>query len=176
MRRISSLLAGLSLVLAACGGGGDAADLQEELSSLVEITEDVRGLEFFEEPVITIVSAGDLAERVRLQIEEDLDPDEAAVSESLFELLGLLDGSVGLVDAYTELYAEAVGGYYDDDTGEMVIAGDSDLDPLSKTIVVHELIHALTDQHFGFAAKLDELIEEERFEEASAESKHPLSR
>lgn len=168
MRRSLILLVALSLLLASCGDDTDTGGLESELVSLVTAAEDVRGLTFFEEPLIVIVSAEDLAERIRIQIEEELDPEETLITQRLYELLGLLDGSVDLLDAYTDLYAEAVGGYYDDETGEMVISSDDALTPLAKTIVVHELIHALTDQHFGFASKLDDLIDEERYQEASA--------
>lgn len=174
MRRWLLLAVGILLVLAACGDdssgtkrpSGGVSDGQME--QLVAAAEDVRGLEFIEPPTITIVSLDELAERIRLQLEEELDPTDLLVQQRLFELLGLLDGTVDLQQAYLDLYAEAVGGYYDDDSGEMVISGDDALSPLSKTIVVHELIHALTDQHFGFAGMLDTLVEEERFHEASA--------
>jgi hypothetical protein len=138
------------------------------MQGLIEATEDVRGLEFIEPPQIVIVSLEELAERVALQIEEELDPTEILVTQRLYELLGLLDGTVDLGQAYVDLYAEAVGGFYDSETGEMVIAGGEDLSPLSKTIVVHELIHALTDQHFGFGDVLDDLVDSDRYHEASA--------
>jgi Zn-dependent peptidase ImmA (M78 family) len=169
MRRTASLLLLVILVASSCGDGSpDVAGLENELDALVAATEDVRGLTFFEDPEIIIVSSGELADRVRLQLEEDLDPEETLITQRLFETLGLLDGSVDLLQSYTDLYAEAVGGFYDNETGEMVISGDDALSPLAKTIVVHELIHALTDQHFDFASKLDLLIDEKRYQEASA--------
>lgn len=171
MRRHAVLILVLSLVVAACGGdGGSAAggDLDAELALLVAATEDVRGLEFIEPPEILVVSSSELAERVRVQIDEELDPTDTLVSQRLFELLGLLDGSVDLQQAYIDLYAEAVGGFYDSDTGELVIAGDRELSALSKTIVVHELVHALTDQHFGFGVVLDDLSDTEQWHRASA--------
>ena len=61
-----------------------------------------------------------------------------------------------------------MGGYYDDETREMVVSGASTLSPLSKTIVVHELVHALTDEHYAFAAYSDDLWDADRFEEAYA--------
>src|SRR3990172_13008324 len=70
--------------------------------------------------------------------------------------------------AYISLYAEQVGGFYDHETGEMVIMGGSELSPLSKSIVVHELVHALTDQHYGFASLSDELWDAGEFERVSA--------
>ena len=169
MPRVFPLLLILGLVAAACGDGStDVAGVEEELALLVAAAEDVRGLTFVEEPEIAIVSSGELADRIRRQLEEDLDPDETLVNQHLFELLGMLDGSVDLLQAINDFYSAAIAGYYDNDTGEMVISGDDALTPLVKTTVVHELIHALTDQHFGFAAKLDALVEEKRHQEAAA--------
>lgn len=165
MRRIALFLA-VALVVVACGGSSGTG--QAELDALVTATEDVRGLEFLEPPTVVVVSSEELAQRVVELIEEDLDPTDTLVAQRLYELLGLLDGTVDLQQAYVDLYAEAVGGFYDDDTGEMVVAGDATLSPLARTIVVHELIHALTDQHFGFGDVLDELVEEDRFHEAAA--------
>ncbi len=179
MRRILLALLAVSLLASACAddeagpdestsGRIDVAGIERELDSLVRAAEDARGLRFVEDPEITIVTSDELARRIRVEIEEDFDPAEILVDQRLFELLGLLDGSIDLMQAYLDLYAEAVGGFYDNETGELVISGDEALSPLAKTIVVHELIHALTDQHFDFAARLDQLIEEDRFHEASA--------
>lgn len=180
MRRVLPLLVVLALVAGACGDDATPsttgptttlgpAGLADEIAALVAETERVRGLEFFDQPTVTIVTQAELAERVRLQIEEDLDPEEVAVLQRFYELLGLLDGTVDLGQAYQDLYAEQVGGYYDGDTGEMVIAsGSSGLSPLSKTIVVHELIHALTDQHYGFDDRSTALVDAKLYEEAIA--------
>jgi hypothetical protein len=178
MRRTLSLLVALALLAGACGD--DAAPpttgptttlspggLADEVASLVTEAERVRGLQFFDEPIITIVSQEELAERIREQIEEDLDPDDVAVYERLYQLLGLIE-DLNLLQAYQDLYAEQVGGYYDNETGEMVISGGSSLSPLSKTIVVHELVHALTDEHFDFGTLSEELRDTDQFEDAYA--------
>src|SRR3989304_5366712 len=104
MRRLLPLVA-LALLIAACGDDTsgvtstvptsiDVAGLTEDIDALVAVTEQIRGLEFIVEPVITIVSADELAERVRVQIDEDLQPDDLAVSQRLYEILGLLDGTI----------------------------------------------------------------------------------
>jgi hypothetical protein len=142
--------------------------LEEDIRALVLETERIRGLEFLSPPDVAIVSADELADRVRTQIEEELDPDEIIIDEAFFELLGILDPEIDLAQALTDLYAEQVAGFYDNDTRELVIGGDTELTPLTELIVVHELIHALTDQHFDFASTLDTLVEEERYHEASA--------
>jgi hypothetical protein len=175
--QVAALL--LPLVLGSCGGlegvptttvadSIDAGGLADEVSELITAAEEVRGLEFIVEPVITIVSSEELAERVRSLIEEDLEPADVAVAQRLYEILGLLDGTIDLGQAYLDLYAEQVGGFYDHETDEMVIMGGSSLSPLSRSIVVHELIHALTDQHYSFADLSDELWDNEEFERVSA--------
>src|SRR3990170_3716327 len=155
MRRLLPLIA-LAFLVAACGDDTsgvtstvptsiDVAGLTEDIDALVTVAEGIRGLEFIVDPVITIVN------------EEELQPDDLAVSQRLYEILGLLDGTIDLGQAYLDLYAEQVGGYYDNETGEMVIMGGSELSALSRSIVVHELVHALSDQHYGFASLSDDL-------------------
>ena len=180
---VFTVIVAAALVLAACGD--DAADttatstttttrpapvgdLADELAALVDIAEDVRGLEFLADPVITILSDEELAQRVREDLEEELDLDELIIDQAFFELMGLLDPGTDLAQVLTDLHAEQAAGFYDSDTMEIVIAGGQDLTPLRKTIVIHELIHALADQHFDLGSRMDALTDEERYHEASA--------
>jgi len=171
------LVVAAALVASACGDSStpasttttiDAATLNDDLNQLVADAESVRGLRFFDTPTVTIVSTSELADRVRAQIDEGIEPDELAVFQRLYETLGLLDGSVDLAQAYRDLYAEQVGGFYDDETKEMVIAGDESLTPLAKSIVVHELVHALTDQQYGFADQMNAYSDAGDWEHAAA--------
>lgn len=150
------------------GGGDVGTELPPEYAELVAVTEQVRGLEFLAEPALSLVSNEELARRVREDIEAELDPAELVVDEAFFEVLGLLDPSIDLLQAYTDLYAEQVAGFYDPDTGEMVVSSESELTAFAKMIVVHELVHALTDQHFGFAAEMEALVDAGRYHEAAA--------
>jgi hypothetical protein len=85
------------------------------------------------------------------------------------QMLGLLDEDEDLEAMLIDLYSEQVAGFYDGDTGELVIGGEAaDLTPLTKSVVVHELVHALTDQHFMFNDDFEQMFEEERFDEGSA--------
>jgi hypothetical protein len=141
-------------------------ELRAEVLELVELTQEVRELRFLEPPVITVVSDDELAQRVRESIEEeveDLDADEA-----LYVLLGLIPPDADLLALYTDLYGEQVAGFYDGDEGELVIPSDASLTPLQRSTLIHELTHALTDQHFDMSANYEALVDEERFDEAAA--------
>ena len=50
----------------------------------------------------------------------------------------------------------------------LIPADDDLLAPLQRATLIHELTHALTDQHFDMSANYEALVEEERFDEAAA--------
>jgi hypothetical protein len=139
-----------------------------EIAELIEATERVRGLPFLEAPTVVVVSNDELALRVQAIIEDDLDPEDMAAYQALYELLGLVDPSIDLGAAYRDLYAEQVGGFYDSDTGELVVGAGSSLTPLARSIIVHELVHALTDQHFAYSGIVDDLLDNGFLDEALA--------
>ena len=143
--------------------------LEAVMVDLITITEELRQLTFEHPPIITPVTTEELAERVRDIIDEELDPDETIRDQSLLASLGVIDAETDLREMYVDLYAEQVQGYYDGDTGELVVpVTGSGLDVLQKMVLVHELVHALTDQNFSFYDRLDALIEAEDYESSAA--------
>ncbi len=143
--------------------------LTGQIAGLVRSTEEVRGLAFLAQPIVTILSPAELEARVRADIAEEIDSAELAVDSRLLKLMGLLEPDDDLEQMLIDLYGEQVAGFYDGDTKEMVIGGEaSELTPYTKSVVVHELIHALTDQHFLFNDDYEAMWDEQRYEEASA--------
>lgn len=140
--------------------------VQDDILELVRTTERLRGLVFLEPPIITVVDDDELATRVRESIEEeteDIDADEA-----LYELLGLVPADTDLLALYSNLYGEQVAGFYDGEEGELVVPSDDELSALQRLTLVHELTHALTDQHFGMSGTYERLIDQQRYDEATA--------
>ncbi|MCP4308458.1 MAG: hypothetical protein GY788_26980 [bacterium] len=143
--------------------------LTEQIVELIAATEEVRGLPFLTNPTVTILTPEELAARVRIDLEDELDPDELAVDTRLMQLLGKLEPSDDLEMMLVDLYSEQVAGFYDLETAELVIGGEAaDLTPLTASVVVHELVHALTNQHFVFNDEYQAMWDEERFDEGAA--------
>lgn len=141
--------------------------LRRQIAELIAVTEEIRGLTFQEPPKVTVVSAEELAERVRAQVKEDLDTVEE--DEALYRLLGLFPADADLLTLLLDLYGEQVGGYYDGEIGELVVpVREETFSPLQEATLVHELTHALTDQHFEFQQRLTDLIDADSFDEATA--------
>jgi hypothetical protein len=143
------------------------AALQEELEELIARTQEIRGLVFLEQPTIDVVTPEELEIRTRQIVEEETENIE--VDQATYELLGLLEGGTDLVQLFADLYGEQVAGYYDLDTRDLVVPMRQEgFSALERTTIVHELTHALTDQHFGLGGTFEALVDEERFDEASA--------
>ena len=81
-------------------------------------------------------------------VAEELSPDEIAVSSRLLRALGLLAPDVDFLEMVLGLYEDQVAGYYDTRTGTLYLLSDDGLDQ-DDLILVHELFHAIQDQHFG---------------------------
>lgn len=146
-----------------------AQALRHEIGMLVLEVEEARRLPYLRIPTVTILDETDFAARVRTSMEEDLDPVELAGDQAIFELLGMLDGSIDLYEFLIELFTEQVAGFYDPDSEELVISVSGDgITPLQRVVIVHELIHALTDQHFDFNDVYEARIEDSSGDDASS--------
>ena len=84
--------------------------------------------------------------------------------------MGLFPKNLDYVKTLDKVLSSGTLGYYDDEAKELVVGGDpdSDLGPATKSTMVHELTHALTDQHFGFGPRMTADVDAERTEQAFA--------
>jgi hypothetical protein len=146
-----------------------AGEILAQVDDLIAETEAVRDLRFMSKPDVTVVDDQELADRVRQMITENVDADQISRDAALEELLGLIPEGTDLLSLYQELYSEQVLGFYDGETKELVVpANGAELSAAQKVTLVHELTHALTDQHFSFSELSDRLDEEQRYDELSA--------
>jgi hypothetical protein len=74
------------------------------------------------------------------------DPADEAAYVRFLQALGLLGGDLDL-DALAEAEVDSVVGFYDSQTGALYVRG-AELTPYVREVLVHELTHALDDQHF----------------------------
>jgi hypothetical protein len=146
---------------------GLSDQVRDQLETLIREAQEIRDLPFLSPPQIRVVTEDELEALVRADIEEqaeDFPPDEA-----LYKMLGLLNEAADFEQIVLDLYGEQVAGYYDGETGEIVIPAHEDgLTVLQRGTLLHELVHALTDQHFSFHETFRAMIDEDRLDEASA--------
>ena len=132
----------------------------------METTEGIRRLEFVELPDVTVLSPEDFEARVRMDVDSQLEGIE--VDEALYKLLGLLEPDDDLRALYGELYGESAAGFYSSEDKELVVPASGEEFTARETVtLVHELVHALTDQHFDFGSRRDELVDSQQYDPAS---------
>jgi hypothetical protein len=147
----------------------DQARVVEEVKAQVAA---VRGLEWKATLPIKVLTKEQLAQRVRTLNAEEIakNRDELSADESVLKLLQLIPENVDYVKAFDDILAGGVLGYYDDEEKELYVGGGGSgpLDAPTRSVLAHELVHALTDQHFDFGTRTKALDDENRTEEAFA--------
>lgn len=143
--------------------------IQRELTELIVKAQEVRGLPYLSAPSVVILDESEFSARVAETIAEDLDEEELAIDSRYRALLGMLPEGADLYGLYIDLYAEQALGFYDGDEGELVVPAAPDgFTPLQRVSVVHELVHALTDQYFDFHDDFTILIDDGNGDDTSA--------
>lgn len=127
----------------------DPAELDALLAELQPVVEEERGLEFREPIDVELLDDETYIERARADFDEDIaeDPEGLQNSAAALGALGLWPEDLDPVEVLGEYLSVGSLGYYDPESGEMVVRGAADTPNLRITLV-HELTHALDDQHF----------------------------
>jgi hypothetical protein len=93
------------------------------------------------------LSRGEVEQKILQAFKDQTTPDEIRASELALKTLGLAPPDLDLGDLQLKLLTEQLAGLYDPKAREFYLA--SWVDPLlQRPVIVHELTHALQDQHF----------------------------
>lgn len=159
MRR--AFVAPLLFTLGACGGGSGPLDRDREVRALVDsllpALTALSGLAQRDSVHVTVQAPADVRAFVERKLDEDLPPAELEGIRSAYGMLGLIPEEVDLRALLLALYSEQIVGYYDPDARTLYVVEGVQRDAL-RPVLVHELVHALQDQH----TNLDSLIAKER--------------
>ena len=131
---------------------------------------EVRGLDWKEPLNLRIVGRAEMVRRLRAANARDTNPAQVAAEEATLKLLGLLPASLDYRKLLDDLLGGIVLGFYDPETKELYVAvGDvNDLNAADRATIVHEMAHALTDQHFGYGSKSIALDKADKADESLA--------
>ena len=120
-------------------------DFDAVIAEIQSFVEQERGLPFLEQVQVELADDVEFLDRLLADFEEDV-PD-IELQGRVLEAVGLLEPDTDIVDAFRTLLDAGVVGFYDPTTNELVVRGTSTT-PYVRTVIAHELTHALDDQHF----------------------------
>ncbi len=163
-----ALIGGAVLALALLTGGDEEekkiaypAAWDSRVAPLVKVVENKRGLTFLHP--VTVRFLPDAAfEKTVTADEKDLDKEERAQIDQaagFLRALGLLKGDVDLFAAFNQTQTSGTLAYYAFADERITIRGDR-LTPAIRATLVHELTHALQDQHFQIGNRMAALAKE----------------
>ncbi len=134
------------------GGPVQGADAAAQIADITERVEELRGLERSEELDVAFLSSADIERRVAELVREDYPAQEADLDRRLLAALGAVPADLDLQAVQAELVSGQVAGFYEPESGELVVRSDDPGQPLDATeqvTLAHEVEHALADQALG---------------------------
>lgn len=139
----------------------ERAELEALVDELQRYVEEERGLPFLEDVEVELLDDDAFEARLLEDFEEDRE--ELEQDTLVLQALGVLEPGRDLADALEEVLTAGVLGFYDPKTDELVVRG-TDLNLYVQETIVHELVHALDDQHFDLdRPELEDVDDESGF-------------
>jgi hypothetical protein len=142
--------------------GSESGAWDPRVQDLVRFVEAERGLTF-EHPVpVDFLAPEEYRDELTTEATDITPKDrrELRATEAIMRALGLLDRDIDLLDELNTLSAEGTLAFYDLER-KRVFVPDGPLTPSLRVTLVHELTHALQDQHFDLSAVEDEAPDDE---------------
>jgi hypothetical protein len=116
------------------------------ITDLEHYVERTRGLAFQRPVPVTLLSEKDFKKRIESQT--TIDKAGADKDTRVLRALDLIPAGTDLAKSQKSLYSSAVAGFYDIKAKQLVVRGAKPT-PAVRQVLVHELTHAVQDQHFN---------------------------
>lgn len=137
-------------------------DLRGKMADLLKNAEKYRGLKCIHAVPSGSLNEAALRSKMKMMFEEELPAAKMNPLESALKIFGFIPNDMKLSTYLPELMTSQVGGYYDPRRNYLIVVqreggllgaeAKKTLGPLAdrmeETVLVHELTHALQDQHF----------------------------
>jgi hypothetical protein len=137
------------------GGAGQApanaagaADVVATTSEILDEVSQMRGLKILKPVKSGVKSRGEIEQEIIKNFEESVKPEELDASTKTLIAYGLVPKDFNYREMMIRLLTEQVAGFYRPKSKELFIADWNELSE-QKPVMVHELTHALQDQHFN---------------------------
>ncbi|HEX2089132.1 MAG TPA: hypothetical protein VHI54_04240 [Actinomycetota bacterium] len=126
------------------------------LREVAQEVQDIRGLRFRRPINPRAVSREEMNRLLGEGVDEGLPRGRARRLQRAWATIGAIPRGTDLREAFKDFGASSIVGFYDTDDQRLVYVGTESPSPLQRTVLAHELTHALDDQHFNLD-RLDDL-------------------
>lgn len=154
MKRVLLLTTSLFLFVLTLSSPLAASDLCNIADSAIDDAVRLRGLKLKKKVPCKVQQKSEVKQYLLDTIETKLPPGRLELEGFGYKALGLIAEKFAYKTGIVDLYVSQIGGYYDPEGDYFVMAGWMPA-MLQVTIAVHELTHALQDQHFDLETFVD---------------------
>gem|GEM_PF-988925 len=127
----------------------------EEVRILVS---SINKLEFKQDVSCVVQNRHEVENYLRRLVRRQVPAERLKAEEFVYQVIGLIPKDFDYEQGLINLYLSQLGGYYDPE-GKLLVMADWQPLSLQKGIMVHELTHALQDQHYDLRAFINLKIE-----------------
>ncbi len=144
--------AALLVTIAGCAPAADQqqskelAQLETSAKEIAPRVERAVGLKFKRPPRVALRSKEQVRKYIGAKLDSDYPPAELAQVTAAYRLFRMIPDSLDMRALFLDLYAEQVVGFFDQDSSTLYVVEQSDPTQV-RLILLHELVHALQDQH-----------------------------
>lgn len=127
----------------------------ERLRGLTAEVARITGFEVRRPVPVEVLSRTEWKRYVEQEIGKEVREEELLADQTTLRLFGLVPPDFDLKQATIDLLGEQAAAIYDHRRKKMLLLGDGQAGPMEDAILVHELAHALADQHYDMRRFLD---------------------
>ena len=127
-------------------------DVRQQVTAIAPLVEQQRGLHFDSAAQPEFLPSDEFEARLAKTVDADYPAAQSDLDGRVLGLLGAVPPGTDMKALHAELLTGQVAGYYDPETGDIVVRvpdGGGSLDANGQITLAHELDHALTDQAIG---------------------------
>lgn len=136
------------LLYVAATAGAQTAGLQQQVALLLEDTSKLMGLKVKRQVPAAYITKPELEKYLAAKMKEEVDPKAIATEEAVIKMLGLAPAGFDLRETTLRLLSEQAAAFYDFKLRKLYVVQPV-APEMTAELLVHELGHALQDQHFN---------------------------
>jgi hypothetical protein len=151
MKRLCTFIAAWVLILPA-----PAQELFTHISAIKQGLSAITGLAFTRDVPYALITKDQLHKYLEQRMRDTMKPDDVRVEELTLKMLGLVPPDFDLRQNTLELLTEQAAAFYDYNQKRLFVLQGAGAGEDERVALVHELAHALADQHFHLAKFIHE--------------------
>lgn len=148
------ILLGLLAAALATLAADSSHPLFAQIDGITRTLSEITGFQMRRQVPYAMINRDELRAFLERRIREEIKPEEIRIEEMLLKKFGLVPADFDLKKTTIELYTEQAAAFYDFKRRKLFILETSD-SALQQAALVHELAHALADQHFSLRRFLE---------------------